>query len=89
MAVQDQEIAAALLALAARRGATKTLCPSEVARALGGTDWRDLMPRVRGVGARLVAEAQLVCTQKGAPVDPLTARGAIRFGQGPRGPQER
>ncbi len=32
----QQDIEAAIVGLVARRGAGKTICPSEVARALGG-----------------------------------------------------
>ncbi|MEM9754712.1 MAG: DUF3253 domain-containing protein [Pseudomonadota bacterium] len=72
--MDDARIAAALLALAEARGADRSFCPSEVARALA-EDWRPLMPRIRQVAARLPLRA----TQKGAPVDPRTARGPIRL----------
>lgn len=73
------QIKAVLLDLAHRRGPGKTFCPSEAARALDA-DWRVLMGPVREVAARLVADGYLVATQKGAPVDPVTARGPIRLG---------
>jgi hypothetical protein len=38
------------------------------------------MPAVRRVAAAMQAEGALRCTQKGAPADPLTARGPIRLG---------
>jgi hypothetical protein len=69
------EIAAALMDLAHRRGLGKTFCPSEAARALS-EDWRPLMPEVRRVAASL----PLKVTQKGQPVDPLSAKGPIRLG---------
>ncbi|KRS13183.1 hypothetical protein XM53_08545 [Roseovarius atlanticus] len=71
----DDEIADVLMRLARERGAGKTFCPSEAARALS-EDWRDLMPRVRAVAAGL----PLVATQKGQAVDPLEAKGPIRLG---------
>ncbi|WP_428515130.1 DUF3253 domain-containing protein [Roseovarius sp.] len=71
----DDEIAKTLMRLARERGAGKTFCPSEVARALS-EDWRDLMPRVREVSAGL----PLVATQKGVTVDPVAAKGPIRLG---------
>jgi hypothetical protein len=37
------------------------------------------MPEVRRIGAELMLEGVLVCTQKGIPADPLCTRGAIRF----------
>lgn len=74
--MDDAEIAAALLALAAERGAGKSFCPSEAARRLSD-DWRPLMPEIRRVGADLGLRA----TQKGEPVDPRVAKGPIRFQQ--------
>lgn len=70
----DAQIAAALTDLALAR-APKTFCPSEAARAIA-TDWRPLMPRIRALATTL----PLVATQKGAPVDPVTAKGPIRLG---------
>ncbi len=86
MDTRDQDIAAVLMALAEQRGPDKSFCPSEAARRLSD-DWRPLMPRIRDIAARL----PLLATQKGAPVDPRTARGPIRLrlapkrGQGLRG----
>jgi hypothetical protein len=71
-----------LLDLVAQRGPTKTICPSEVARALSAEGWRDLMPAVRQVGCTLAGEGRIVVTQKGQAVDPETAKGPIRYGQG-------
>ncbi|MDU8911821.1 DUF3253 domain-containing protein [Aestuariicoccus sp. MJ-SS9] len=75
MAPSDDRIAATLMALARARGAGKSFCPSEAARALA-SDWRGLMPRIRRVAADLPA---LRATQRGASVDPVTARGPIRL----------
>ena len=63
-----------LLALAAERADDKTFCPSEAARRLA-KDWRPLMPDIRRVATTLPLSA----TQKGKPVDPLTAKGPIRL----------
>lgn len=62
-----------------RRGAGKTICPSEVARALSG-DWRALMPEVRDAGAEMAARGEIVVTQKGVVVDLSQTRGPVRFG---------
>lgn len=67
-------IVAAVMQLAAERGTERSFCPSEAARAVSD-DWRPLMPLVREVAADLGLRA----TQKGAQVDPLTARGPIRL----------
>jgi hypothetical protein len=62
------------------RGTGKTICPSEVARALTA-DWRSLMPEVRAVAGDLTQRGDIVVTQKGAPVDACLARGPIRLGK--------
>ena len=61
------------------RGAGKTICPSEVARALH-TEWRELMPHVRAVADDLAAQGKIVVTQKGKAVKAQTAKGPIRLG---------
>lgn len=78
----DREVEDALAALAARRGRARTFCPSEAARALA-SDWRPLMPQVRRVAGAMQDRGALQAVQKGAPVDPETARGAIRLGLPP------
>ena len=65
--------------LAARRGAGRTFCPSEAARALAD-DWRPLMDDVRAEAARLQREGRIKATQKGVEVDAAVARGPIRLG---------
>ena len=73
-------VEAAILEAVHRRGAGRTLCPSEVARAMAPDDWRGLMPSVRAAAARLAADGAIAVTQRGNPVDPATARGPIRLG---------
>lgn len=64
-----------------RRGAGKSICPSEAARQVAGETgaWRDLMDRTRAVAARLAAEGRIEGAQKGRAVDIATARGPIRL----------
>jgi hypothetical protein len=66
------------LLTARRPGAT--ICPSDVARSIGGEEWRDLMAPVREAARRLVAAGEVEVTQGGTVVDPVTARGPIRIG---------
>ena len=66
-----------------RHRAGKTICPSDVARALGGDNWRELMPQVRDVARDMAGTGEVVVTQKGETVDPSTARGPIRLSPGP------
>jgi hypothetical protein len=63
-----------------RRGPEKTICPSEVARALDSINWRELMPLVRDVGCELAGDGLIQVTQRGQVVqDPQNARGPIRY----------
>ncbi|MDB5591439.1 DUF3253 domain-containing protein [Enterovirga sp.] len=77
-----EDISRTILALAAERGAGKTICPSEVARALGGAHpdgWSPLMGPVRRVAVQLMKEGQIVIRRKGRPVDPEDFRGVYRI----------
>ena len=82
MTVSAAAIRTTLLTLVQQRSSGKTICPSEVARALSTEHWRDLMPAVREAGAELAGQGQIVVTQKGQVVDPQTTKGPIRYGQG-------
>lgn len=75
-------IEATLLSLAAARGEGKTICPSDVARALGGPHpdgWGPLMQPVRREAVRLMKEGRAVILRKGRPVDPDDFRGVYRI----------
>jgi hypothetical protein len=74
----DSDIRGAILDHALRRGAGKTFCPSEPARALSA-DWRALMPAVRAEAARMQDEGVIEATQRGLPVRADAARGPIRL----------
>jgi hypothetical protein len=70
-----------IVALCSARGAGRSIYPSEAARALAANEaeWRALMPTVRAAAGKLVASGVIAAVQKGAPVDPETARGPIRL----------
>ncbi|BAU91903.1 hypothetical protein MPPM_3298 [Methylorubrum populi] len=77
-----------MLGLVSERGADKTCCPSEVARALGGPHpdgWGPLMQPVRRVAVRLAKAGRVQILRKGKPVpDPDDFRGIYRLSL-PRG----
>jgi hypothetical protein len=79
----DRELEATILDLLANRGGGETICPSEAAKAVGGTldeqVWRDLMEPARRAARRLVAIGEIEITQRGSVVDPSTAKGPIRL----------
>ena len=71
-----RQVRDAILDLAVRRGRGKSLCPSEVAKALEPEDWRGVMPEVRRVAGQM---PEIVATRGGEEVDPVAARGPIRL----------
>ncbi|RKH55652.1 DUF2256 and DUF3253 domain-containing protein [Corallococcus aberystwythensis] len=76
---RDSPWEARILELLSQRAGGATICPSEVARATGGEDWRASMEPVREAARRLVARGVLDIVQGGRVVDPSTARGPIRL----------
>lgn len=80
---EDAALEAAILSLLAQRGAGKTICPSEAARAVAASEdravWEPLMQSARAAARRLVASGKIVVTQGGMVVDASTAKGAIRL----------
>ncbi len=64
------------------QGAGKSICPSEVARALapGEAAWRPLLGAVRATAYDLAREGRIEVLRKGKPVDPAEGiRGVIRL----------
>ncbi len=74
----EQAIEATLLGLVDARGPEKSICPSEVARALA-PEWQSLMGAVRRVAVRLAQAGRIEILRKGKPVDPAGVRGVIRL----------
>ncbi|MDO5735062.1 MAG: DUF3253 domain-containing protein [Propionibacteriaceae bacterium] len=60
-----------------------TICPSDAARVVGGTEWRGVVPVARDVAHELVEQQVVVVQQKGEPVDVRAARGPVRIAPGP------
>jgi hypothetical protein len=83
---KSRQIDETILALCAERGADKTICPTEAAKAVatlrGGDDlaWRDLLVFVRRAAVALAKTGRLVIYRKGKPVDPDDFRGVYRLG---------
>ena len=76
---------AVVLRLCAERGAERSICPTEAARALAGNapdaDWRRRLPEVRAAAAALAREGRLEILRKGKPIPPEEMRGVIRLRQ--------
>lgn len=81
--VVGRALEAAILDLLSKRAGGATICPSEAAKAVGGTAddaaWRELMEPARRAARRLVAGGDIEITQRGHVVDPSTAKGPIRL----------
>lgn len=78
-----QSAASVIRKLLNERGEGKTICPSEAARALAGSDeraaWEPKMDTVRKAAARMADAGEIVVTQKGHIVDITTVRGPVRL----------
>ena len=73
----DRALEAAMMTLLQARAKTASICPSEAARAVA-PEWEPLMERARMAARRLVAAGLADITQRGAVVNPSTAKGPIR-----------
>lgn len=76
------EIESRMLAIAAELGPEKSLCPSDVARALTGNhpdQWGPLMQPIRKVAVRLAMEGRIVILRKGRAADPSDFKGVYRL----------
>ena len=87
MTVSGHAIRSCLTSLLAQRSQGGSICPSEVARALGTghDDWRGLMAPVRAEAQRLARAGVLLITQGPDVLDPDgPLKGPIRLRRGPR-----
>jgi hypothetical protein len=79
-------VAATIRTLLRHRDAAATICPSDVARVVGGSSWHSVMDTAREVAASLHDDGVVAVLQRGQQVDPRLARGPMRIGRGPRWP---
>jgi len=81
-----KSLAATVIALCAEAGPTRTICPTDAAKAFAasrGEDalgWRSHLQDVRRTAVTLAHEGRIVIYRKGKPVDPDTFRGVYRLG---------
>ncbi len=66
-------------ALLSEREPGKSICPSEVARAIDPLGWRRMLGQVRGTAVGLARAGRLVITRHGKPVDPNAFKGVYRL----------
>ncbi|MFN9335181.1 MAG: DUF3253 domain-containing protein [Alphaproteobacteria bacterium] len=74
-----EAITDAMLRIAAERGPEKSLCPTDVARAVSAENWRPLLGAVRKVAADLARQGKIEILRKGKPINPDDMRGVIRL----------
>ncbi|MEO1066604.1 MAG: DUF3253 domain-containing protein [Pseudomonadota bacterium] len=73
----------ALITLIEARGPGKTICPSEVARAVAGSnakEWRLLMKPVKAIAVALAKDGKVTIRRKGKIIDPDAIKGIYRIG---------
>jgi hypothetical protein len=75
----DSALEDAIVTLLGARARDASICPSEVARQVGGESWQSLMEPTRVAARRLVAQGKVQITQGGKVVDPSRAKGPIRI----------
>ncbi len=78
MKAQNKIMESTIMEMLLERGASKSICPSEVVRRLYPENWREKMDEVRSVAKELVEKKLIEVTQKGKAVQ-ADARGPIRL----------
>ena len=79
----DDRIAATIRALTRKR-TESSICPSDVARTIGGDSWRARMDDVRRVTGELADRGDVVVTQKGESVRLADVKGPVRIRRAPQ-----
>ena len=73
-------LAATTRSLLSHRAPDRSICPSDVARAVGGEQWRDLMEPARQVARALAEQGAVRITQGAAELDPAQPwKGPVRI----------
>ena len=75
----------AILQLTRDRGPSKTICPSDAARAVGGDEWRAVMDTARDAARALARDGEVEITQKAEVLDTDGQwRGPVRIRVSPK-----
>jgi len=77
-----EALRAAILDMLSNPGVKKNISPTEVARALAGSDeqqWSRLMKPLRAVAVDMAKSGELVILRKNKPADPTDFRGVYRL----------
>ena len=74
-----RRIEAAIRALLGSRKAGRTICPSDVARIVGGPEWRTLLAPVRTHAVLMMRRGDLEILRRGHVVQDEPTRGVLRY----------
>lgn len=69
---------AAIILMAERAGAGRSITPSDVAMSLA-EDWRPLLKHIRAAARRLAEQGRIEILRHGKPIDPAALKGVIRL----------
>lgn len=79
LAATNRRIDAAVRALLRSRGSGRSICPSDVARIVGGLSWRPLLPIVRDRAVLLAKRRTLDILRRGRVVVTQPTHGVLRY----------
>ncbi|MGL4230752.1 MAG: DUF3253 domain-containing protein [Casimicrobium sp.] len=80
IAIDSVTVRHTIVTMCEARGLERSLCPSEIARAIWPYGWREHMHEVRAAALALAHEGVIDITQRGERRDPAKdIRGAIRY----------
>ena len=74
-----RRVDAALRALLRSRGPDRSICPSDVARIVGGPSWRRLLPLVRDRAVKMAEGGELEIVRRGRVVKGNPTEGVLRY----------
>jgi Protein of unknown function (DUF3253) len=78
-AATKRRIDAALRALLRSRQRGRSICPSDVARIVGGPTWRTLLPVVRDCAVKMTRRGELEILRRGRVVQAKPTEGVLRY----------
>lgn len=78
-AATNRRIEAAVRALLRSRQPGRTICPSDVARIVGGATWRTLLPVVRDRAVWMTARGELEILRRGRRAKTNPTEGVLRY----------
>ncbi len=74
-----RRIEAAVRALLRSRQPGRSICPSDIARLVGGTTWRTLLPVVRARAVKMAERGELEILRRGRVVKSQPTEGVLRY----------